>query len=66
MYTIQAILPGTTQGPDGRVVRTKNIRFMVGTDGPFTITIPPDKDTPEGIKALLVKYANDVQSIRGL
>jgi hypothetical protein len=65
LYTIQIITAGTTQDVTGRIVRTKNVRFMVGDDGPFTLVIPPEDDSPEGIVRLLADFSAKIRAVRG-
>lgn len=66
LYTIQSVGESTALDQTGRVVRTTQVKYMVGNDGPFTLIVPPDKNTPPQIAALLAAKAKDVMDIRGV
>jgi hypothetical protein len=64
-YTIVSISEGTTVNAQRQAVYTKLIKYMVGTDGPFTYTVPPGMDTPAQIAAALTTAAANIAAIRG-
>lgn len=66
LYRIQSITSGTVADTQGRIVRTKLIKFMVGDDGPFTWVAPFDRQTPDLIAQDLTSEANDVMRLRSI
>lgn len=66
LYMIQSIAEGTAADATGRVVRTTTVKYTVGQDGPFTLVVPPEQNTPSQITALLMQAAKNVLAIRGL
>lgn len=63
-YTIQQIREGTTTDQNGRIILTKVIKYMVGNDGPFTLTVPPGQNNAAQIAAMLQAAANEVIALR--
>jgi hypothetical protein len=63
--TIVSITEGTKFDPRGTVVRTKIVRYMVGTDGPFTLEVEPQNDSVDYMAAEINKQVARVAALRG-
>lgn len=63
-YSIISITEATGLNSTGGVVRTKQVKYMVGNDGPFTYVAPWDQQAAEQITAALVALAAGVVAIR--
>lgn len=63
-YTITSITETTAQDAQLRVVRAKLVKYMVGTDGPFTLVAAPGNDDPAQIRAALQNAANAIAQLR--
>lgn len=64
-YTIISIGQGVIQNAQLQIVRTTQVRYMVGEDGPFTYVAPPDQQSPDQVRAALSKLAAGVKAMRG-
>jgi hypothetical protein len=65
-YTVISIGQGVIQDSQLRLVRTTQVVYKVGEDGPFTYVAPVDQQTPDQIRAYLLERAKQLRTIRGM
>jgi len=64
-YTILSVSQGTISDNQLRLVRTTQVKYMVGEDGPFTYLAPPDQQGAEQIRTALLLAAKNILALRG-
>jgi hypothetical protein len=65
-YQIISIGEGVIQDTQRRIVRTTEVKYMVGDDGPFTYVAPVDQQTPDQIRAYLLEQSKKIAALRGV
>lgn len=60
---IQTIKELTTINTTGQTMRSYNVSFMVGSQGPFTLTIPGSQFNAKEVQARVKTFAAEIQAL---